>query len=393
MGVCDTRLTADSSSAQLYVAEEDCWGQNPLTYSPAPVLAALRFTGESLTHTQESITSDEIRSDSQVTDLVRVAVGAEGDVNFELSYRAFDTLFEGMLRNTWDSEVDINNGSGSPQLTTVVIASPLNQVTTGSPGAALAAVQVGAFIRVSGSTSSPSNNGFYEVLANTGGNLTVFPNFAAPESGTQLRIQLSPQQSLYFTGMRVGSGDMSIVPGEILTGTFGFQGKRGFAQDGPLTGVNGITEVAAPAFEVANAVDNVQDILLDGTALDADLTQMTFSVGLNPRDKPAVGALGNIDIGLGRFNIEGNSTMYFSSRVLYDKYLAFTAHSWSFVVAVGSNSYLVEFPSIKFSNGTILAEGNDGDVVANMDFTARRDPTKGYTLAMNRFSDDVGVDA
>jgi hypothetical protein len=396
------------------MAPEACWGDDPLVVSPRPVLTAVRFTGESLAHTQESVTSDEIRADSQITDLVRVAVGAEGDINFELSYRTFDRFFEGLLRNDWDAEVDVNNGTGSPQTTSLVIAgSPQNTIASGSPGANFTAIQVGAFIRVSGSTTSPTNDGFYEVLANAGGTLTVSPSFPSAESGTNLRVQashirngtvkksfllekrftdLSPQQVLYFTGMRSGAGDLSVVPGEILGGTLSFLGKRGFARNGPLSDVAGITENAAPAFDVANAVDNVTALTLDGAALDADLTQITFSVNNNTRDKPAVGSLGNIDIGLGRFNVEGNITAYFSDRTLYDKYLAFTAHSWSFAVDVASNAYLYEFPSIKFSNGVILAEGNDGDVVANMDFQARRDPTKGYTLGLNRFSADVGAE-
>ena len=401
--------TADSSRVQLYMGEEQCWGADPTTVSPRPVLTAVRFTGESLTHTQDSVTSDEIRSDGQVTDLVRTQVGAEGDINYELSYGTFDRFFEGALRADWSSEVDVNNGTGSPQTATVTIASPLNVLTvTGSPNP-LKNIQVGAFIRVTGSATSPTNNGFYEVLANASGALTVSPAFAAPETGTNLRIQsshlrngvtkksyviekrftdLSPQEILYFTGMRVGGASLSIVPGEIVTGSMSFLGKRGFASNTSV----GISDVAAPAGDVANAVDNVSDLLLDGSALAADLTQLTFEINNNTRNKPAVANLGNIDIGLGRFNVEGNITAYFKDRTLYDKYLAFTAHSWSFAITVGDDAYVIEFPSIKFSNGVIVAEGNDQDIVANMDFTARRDPTKGYTMAINRFSDAVGAD-
>jgi len=199
---------------------------------------------------------------------------------------------------------------------------------------------------------------------------------------------LTPQEILYFTGMRVGGASLSIVPGEIVTGSMSFLGKRGFASNTSV----GISDVAAPAGDVANAVDNVSDLLLDGSALAADLTQLTFEINNNTRNKPAVANLGNIDIGLGRFNVEGNITAYFKDRTLYDKYLAFTAHSWSFAITVGDDAYVIEFPSIKFSNGVIVAEGNDQDIVANMDFTARRDPTKGYTMAINRFSDAVGAD-
>ena len=405
------RKTADSSSAQLYMAEEVCWGDDPLVVSPRPSLTAVRFTGESLTHTQETIASDEIRADAQISDFIRVAVGAEGDVNFELSYRTFDRFFEGLLRNDWSSEIDVNRAS--PLTGTVTIdASPSTISVAGSPNA-LANVQAGQFIRVSNSQVSPSNNGFYQVTANVGGLLSVTPGFAQAESNTSLQIQgshlrngvikksyllekrftdLSPIQSLYFTGMRAGTGNITVEPGAILTGTLGFAGKRGFAQDGPLSDVAGITESAAPAFDVANAVDNVSGLLLDGIALDADLTSITADVNNNTRDKPAVANLGNVDIGLGRFNVEGNITAYFANRVLYDKYLAFTAHSWSFVVTVGANSYVFSFPSIKFSNGVIVAEGNDGDVVANMDFAARRDPTLGFTVSIDRFSDDIGAE-
>lgn len=407
------RVTADSSSAQIYMAEEACWGDDPIVVSPRPVLTAVRFTGESLEHTQETVSSDEIRADAQITDHVRVAVGAAGDINFELSFRTFDRFFEGLMRNDWDTEVDVNNGTGSPQTATVTVASPLNVMTvTGSPNP-FKDIVVGAFIRVTGSTASPTNNGVYKVTANATGALTISPSFNSAETGTNLRVQashlrngvvkksyliekrftdLSPQQSLYFTGMRVGSGEVSITPGEILTGTLSFLGKRGFAQDGPLSDVVGITEVAAPAFDVANAVDNVQSLRLDGAVLDADITEMSFSVNNNTRDKPAVGVLGNVDIGLGRFQVEGNITAYFANRALYDLFLAFSAHSWEFAVVVSGDAYVFQFPSIKFSNGQILAEGNDGDVVANMDFVARRDPTNGYTMAIDRFSDDVGAD-
>lgn len=404
-----TGSTADSSRVQVYMGEEECWGLDPTTVSPRPVLTAVRFTGESLSHTQDSVTSDEIRSDGQITDLVRTQVGAEGDINFELSYGTFDRFFEGALRQDWDGEVDVNNGTGSPQTAAVTVASPLNVMSVAGSPSPFAAIQVGSFIRVSGSTASPSNNGFYEVTANTGGVLGISPSFNVAETGTQLRVQashlrngttkksyvlekrftdLSPQEILYFTGMRVGGSSLNIVPGEIVTGTMSFLGKRGFASNTSV----GISDVEAPAGDVANAVDNISDLALDGAVLDADLTQISFDINNNTRDKPAVANLGNIDIGLGRFNVEGNITAYLADRTLYDKYLAFTAHSWSFAITVGGDSYLIEFPSIKFSNGVVVAEGNDQDIVANMDFQARRDPTKGYTMAINRFSDAVGAD-
>lgn len=409
MATCDARTTADSSSAQLYMGEETCWGADPLNVSPITPLTAVRFTGESLVHDQTTISSNEIRSDAQITDHVRVGVGASGDVNFELSYGTFDRFFEGALRNDWSAELDINSGGSPADARTITIGSPLNVINIpGSPGIELA---VGRWIYVTGSTSSPSNDGFYRVTAINGDDVTVTPSFAAAETGTNLRIRgshlrngttkksyvlakvftdLSPQEILYFTGMRVGGASIEITPGQILTGSLSFLGKRGFATNG-LSSFPGLSGAAdAPSGDVANAVDNISNILLDGSALDADLTSINFEINNNTRDKPAVANLGNIDIGLGRFNVSGNVTMYFSSRTLYDKFLAASAHSFSFAITVGSDAYVINFPSIKFSAGPVLAEGNDGDVVAAMDFLARRDPTLGFTLSMDRFSNAIG---
>lgn len=410
MGTCDARTTADSSFAQLYMGVETCWGSDPLTYSPIIQLTEVRFTGESLQATQTSAVSDEIRSDGQITDLIRVAVGASGDVNFELSYGTFDRFLEGAFRSDWTDELDVNSGGSPADARTVTIGSPLNVIEI--PGSPQAEIQVGQTIYVTGSTVSPSNNGFYRVTARNGDQFTVTPSFAQAETGTNLRVRgshlrngttkksyllakaftdISPVEVLYFTGMRVGSANFSISPGEILTGTLSFAGKRGFATD-QTTFPDISSADSAPTGDVANAVDNVQDIRFDGAAIDADVTEIAFAINNNTRDKPAVGVLGNIDIGLGRFNVTGTLGAYFSSRALYENFLDFTAHSLEFSIVVGSDAYRVFIPSIKFSEGTVFAEGNDNDVTATLNFQARRDPTLGFTLSIDRYSDAIGED-
>lgn len=406
MATCTARTTADASSAQLYVAPEECWGLDPTAVSPEPDYRELRFTSESLDGPIETVVSNEIRSDAQITDAVKVSESAGGDVSFEFSYRSFDMLLEGALRNDWGAELDVNSGGSPADARTVTIGSPLTEIEIpGSPGAEL---QVGQFIRVTGSTNSPSNDGYYRITAVNGDVFTVTPSFAGAETGTNLRVRashlrngterksfvlakvftdLSPQEILYFNGMRVGTFSLSIEPGSILTGSFSFAGKRGRAAN-TLPGLASAQD--APGTDVANAVDNIVEVLLDGSAIDADLTSISLDVNTNTRDKPAVAAVGNIDVGLGRFNVSGNLTMYFSSRVLYDKFVSQTRHSLSFVVQVGSDSYAIFLPSLKFSTSTIVIEGNDTDVVVSADFQALRDPTLGFTLGLDRFSDDIG---
>jgi len=62
----------------------------------------LRFTGTpNLAFEPNTIVSNEIRPDRQIGDLILVGADAGGDIGFELSFRAFDLLFESALFTTF----------------------------------------------------------------------------------------------------------------------------------------------------------------------------------------------------------------------------------------------------------------------------------------------------
>lgn len=75
-------------------------------------LDQLRFTGTpNLAFTPTTITSEEIRPDRQISDLILVGAEAGGDTGIELSYGAFDTLIAGALFSTFTSPV-LKQGTG-----------------------------------------------------------------------------------------------------------------------------------------------------------------------------------------------------------------------------------------------------------------------------------------
>ena len=92
---------SDSSSTQLFYRPENQWGEDPTLASPLAPLRELRFTNESLNYAAQTVVSEEIRSDRQVSDIIRTGIESGGDVGIELSFGAFDDLFEGMLYNDW----------------------------------------------------------------------------------------------------------------------------------------------------------------------------------------------------------------------------------------------------------------------------------------------------
>jgi hypothetical protein len=253
---------SDSSSVQLFFVEETNWGEIPVSGgSPeAPNLSEFRFTNDSLTQTTESTQSEEIRSDRQVSDIVRTAVSAGGDVGIELSFASHDALLAGALYD--DFSVEVNEVGVSASFTTgspgpgvfQLLASPLQP----SPNW-LANVAVGQFLRVTGSATSPTNDGFYKVaFVDAAAGLIRFTSAPpSPEgAGTfNIRGQFinnsvtrksftiekqfsdvvvdadSPETGVfqYYTGMRVGSLNLTIAPGAIINGSMSFEGKQGFS--------------------------------------------------------------------------------------------------------------------------------------------------------------------
>ncbi len=393
---------SDSSSVQLFYSKEEVWGViNKGSPLAAPQLTELRFTNESLNQTTETAKSAEIRADRAVSDIVRVGVSANGDIGIELSYGAYDDLFEGMLYDEWTTDVGvtaegviITNSSplGTSDITSVASPGPFGDVV------------VGQFVQIFDSTSSPNNDGFYRVTAASPEAITVTGTlFAGADTisvkGSRVkngvtRISFTLEkwfsditEYINYAGMRIGTGALAIAPGAIITGTFTFEGK--IAAAAGVTIGDG-SPVAATTEDVMNAVDNVTDILIDGqplAATDGCFTTIDFQVNASTRPQPCIGQLENSGIGIGQNTIEGTIEAYFTNRTLYEKYIDFVTTGLSFRVVDGAgNSYLFDFPTFKFVSGEVNAGGNDQDVLVSLGFEAKRDPVTGNMIQICRFA-------
>jgi hypothetical protein len=83
-----------------YVAEST-FGTTP----GSPSMLEFRYTGTTLAVRKDNFVSEEIRNDRQIVDLRHGVRRADGDLNFELSYGAFDDWLEGALFGTWSTNV------------------------------------------------------------------------------------------------------------------------------------------------------------------------------------------------------------------------------------------------------------------------------------------------
>lgn len=94
----------NASQVEIGILAESTWGVLP---SPA-TFQLMRLTGESLNVNRENVVSNEIRPDRNVPDLVQVAGGAGGGINFELSYGTFDSLIESLMQSAWNTDEIVN---------------------------------------------------------------------------------------------------------------------------------------------------------------------------------------------------------------------------------------------------------------------------------------------
>ncbi|MCW2309735.1 phage tail tube protein [Rhodobium gokarnense] len=97
---------ADSSGTRLAFVAESTDGTTPAS----PSFQNLRFTGESLNYNKETVSSEEIRADRNVSDSIDVGYAVAGDIEGELSYGTLDPLLEGLFQSTWSSNV-LKNGT------------------------------------------------------------------------------------------------------------------------------------------------------------------------------------------------------------------------------------------------------------------------------------------
>lgn len=384
---------ADTSLAQLYYLQESQWG-----VTPAAALKSARFTGESLNFNIDNTQSNEIRSDRQITDLIQTDAEPNGDINFELSFGAYDDFLEGALFDSWGSVInesvsDIEAVAGTPDNFT----STTTDFTT-------LGLKTGQWIKIAGFSTNESNNGFFKILSIAANKLEVagenaLTNEAAGDTiaitGQNLRNGTTKKsysletkfadvtQFKSFTGMLINNMSLNLSVGEILNGTFGFIGKDASLQNASI-GTGQPEE--APANDVLNAVNNVAHIVEGGDNFSGELQEFSISLTNNLRSQKAVGTLGSVGIGAGRVGITGNFNAYFENDTLYKKYLNGTETSIAMRLTDSKgNTYIITLPRIKFTGGNLAAGSPDSDVVVEMEYQALMDASDEFTMQIDKF--------
>jgi hypothetical protein len=389
---------SNADEVGLAYVEESTWG----TKEPGnPTMQDLRFTGESLAQTTETVTSAEIRSDRQRTGLIRTNVGAGGDINFELSYGSYDEFMGAALMvadpSTWTALV-------TDTQTTFAMVNATNSIDDSASGFVVAGFTAGMWIRVSGFTGDTSNNRIWKVESVAAGSMVLsggsVVDDAEGESVTILQgasilngttvtsysIERSYEdlanEFAVYAGMTVNGMSLNIATGAIITGSFTFMG----VDEESLAATMGDgSNTAANTNEVMNAVDHVTYILEGGT--NASATAVTISMTNNLRPRNQIANLGPVSVGSGKIDVTGTIQMYFATKTLMDKYLNMTETSMALVITdTAGNDYVIDLPAIKFSSGQRVAGGENTDIIADMAFQGYMEATELKTMRIQKFA-------
>ena len=97
---------ATTADAQVLIGAQSAFGSEATTYYKMP------FTAESINFVSDTVVSEEITSDRAIKDVIRVATGVEGDIEFELQYHtAIDKIMEGAFGNDFNVSDELTEGT------------------------------------------------------------------------------------------------------------------------------------------------------------------------------------------------------------------------------------------------------------------------------------------
>ena len=392
---------SESNRVRVTALAESTWGTTPSTGAAITI----RRTGGTFGLETDFVESQEIRSDRMLADVIRTLARATGTIEFEMSLGgSFDSLFEGLAANSFSTAVGISAAS----ITATNSTSQFTDTATGNNY--FANITVGQWIRVSGFTNA-ANNGFHRVTAKPDVNTITVDSTLADESDTDIvmtgqrlvfpgttaksftfeQSHLDIDQHILVAGGRLGSMELNVSVGELITGSMDVLGKS-LAISANALDDGSVTYASATTTDVLSAVDGVAMILENFADPGLDIQNISISLENGLREQSAVAAGPTLTaVPYGTFRVTGTISAYFADATLYNKYLNQTESSVSFLLYDGTattsgNALMVTVPKVKFTSGNPEAGALDTDVMLSLDFTAKVDTTSSSMLSFDKFT-------
>ena len=198
------------------------------------------------------------------------------------------------------------------------------------------------------------------------------------------KAMLDIDEYFLFTGMMVNSMTWTLATSSIAVGSFDMLGSG--ATLGQSSNANSVN--AASTTAVLNCMGNVAS-LKEGSSLTTMagiyVQELSFTIANNLRPVHQIGSNTIAEIAVGKCDITGTLNAYFTNDRLFDQFLAGTATQIEFKIMDGAgNYYTVLFPEVKFETESVVAPGQDQDVIENLTWRALRDATEDAMIKITR---------
>ena len=190
-------------------------------------------------------------------------------------------------------------------------------------------------------------------------------------------------QYLQFKGVRIGSMSLNTQFGQIVTGSFGLQGKEALQSTTSLV-QTAQTITAKTSGEVVNGSSDVTSINIDGGAPGSSIRSINLTIDNTLRPIEEVGTLAPVDQAYGRCRVSGQIEQYFDDIAMYTKLLANTAAGLDWTFSDGSNTLKFDMNSLKFTDGVPGVPGVDTDVMLPLNFEAIYDSGDSSNIVITR---------
>lgn len=161
-----------------------------------PAFQTMRVTSSALNANPQTIESDEIRSDRQVSDLILVGTQAQGSIGGEMSFGNADLDLEEALQGTWSNKPSIVNVAADTQISDL-------SATVATVSAGGASFTTGTLALLQGFTTS-ANNKKARVVSSTGTTIT-FPAATFAVEAAAIPVAAS----IRAVGFQGASGDIT----------------------------------------------------------------------------------------------------------------------------------------------------------------------------------------
>lgn len=351
---------------------------------PSSNVQTITTTGNSLKAVAGTTASAEIRTDGNMSGIIRTSFLSEGGINFELKHQALDDFFAGAWRSAFETPISLSG-------TTFSIDASGSPITFDDSGNGLGALQPNDIIMIQGFATA-ANNGAYSIGANVAaGSVDIVPiegsrtpvteAAGASVTGTTTRLQNANTDSLFafevffedvtqyfsFLDMQVDTLAIEFGAGAVPTVNIAFKG----GNHPPIVATIGTGYDAAVSNEIIDAdTGYLGTLLVNNGAVMSQVDGCVTKVSINIANSQRVEQnLNCTTLGKGYFDMKVNVDIVFKNQTYYNAYQNNGTSSLALAAIDGANQGIgITIPTMQYLDAAVPVSGANSTVIGSYQF-------------------------